>query len=370
MVSIIEAFSSVKDFRMERRKRHDLIDILVIAICAVISGAEGFNEIADWGKAKKAWLSKFLQLRNDIPSHDTFRRVFAMLDPKVFQETFMHWIGSINLLLDNKLVAIDGKTLRRSYDPINNKRALHLVSAWASDAQISLGQIQVDEKSNEITAIPELLEMLELSGAIITIDAMGCQKEIASKIASKSANYVLALKKNHGNLYEDIETFFKLEDEATQTIVSSIDKDHGRVERRVVSISNTIDWLPDRALWKNLKSVICVSSIRTTIFGEHRSNRYYLSSLSSNSSEKIAHAIRAHWSIENQLHWCLDVVFHEDQSRIRNAFAIQNISLIRKMAISLLKNSSSHRDKSLKRKRFLLGIDDSFLLELLNITLN
>lgn len=195
MASIVEIFSQIPDYRMTRSMQHELVDIITIAICAVIAGAQGYNEIADWGKAKHLWLRKFLTLRNGTPSHDTFNRVFSNISPKVFQEAFFEWISSINMLLDGKLVAIDGKTIRRSFDKAKNKKGLHLVSAWVHELGISLGQVQVSEHSNEITAIPELLNMLEIAGAIVSIDAMGCQKEIAAKIVEKQADYVLSLKK-------------------------------------------------------------------------------------------------------------------------------------------------------------------------------
>jgi predicted transposase YbfD/YdcC len=355
---------------MARARKHKLIDIITIAICAVISGAEGYNEIADWGRAKRRWLKKFLSLSNGIPSHDTFRRVFSLLDPDEFQRSFAAWVSSVNILLDHRVIAIDGKTLRRSFDPANNKRALHLVSAWACEAKLSLGQVQVDEKSNEITAIPELLRMLELKGAIITLDAMGCQRDIASKIIEKNANYVLALKQNHGDLYDNVQTYFKLESEASHEVITTLEKDHGRIEKRVFAIAKSVDWLPKKNEWQNLQGVVQVTATRATLIGECKSIRYYLTSLPHSNPELIANAIRRHWGVENELHWSLDVTFNEDQSRIRDTNAAQNLALMRKMSLSMLKNAPSHKEKSLKRKRFLASLDDDFLLELIGVTLN
>jgi len=370
MLSVVDAFSQVQDFRVMRTKKHKLIDIITIAICATIAGAEGYNAIADWGKAKRGWLAKFLDLPNGIPSHDTFRRVFSLLDPEEFQRAFLAWVSSVNMLLDHRVVAIDGKTLRRSFDPANNKKALHLVSAWASEANLSLGQVQVNEKSNEITAIPELLKMLELKGAIVTLDAVGCQKNIAQQIIDKQADYVLALKKNHGDLFDDVEAFFKLESSDAFNTITTLEKDHGRVERRVISVSKNIDWLEQKSNWKNLNAIVQISTIRTTVLGEFKSSRYFLTSLTPNLVDKIAHAIRSHWSVENNLHWTLDVIFNEDQSRVRDRNAAQNLAIMRKMSLSMLKNTHYHKGKSLKRKRFLASLEDDFLLDLIGVMLS
>jgi len=370
MQSMIDVFSKVQDFRMNRTKKHKLLDIISIAILATIAGAEGYNEIADWGVAKKDWLKKFLDLPEGIPSHDTFRRVLGALDPDVFQLSFSEWVASVNMLLDHKVVAIDGKTLRRSFDPIHNKRPLHLVSAWACEAQLSLGQIQVDQKSNEITAIPALLETLELKGAIVTLDAMGCQKNIAHKIVEKGADYVLALKKNHGDLHAHVAVAFQLKSAISFNVACSINEGHGRIEERTVMVSTTLDWLPQKNNWQGLKSVVRVDAVRQTVFGESKTTRYYLTSLSHDQTNKIASAIRSHWSIENQLHWSLDVVYHEDQSRVRDQRAAQNLALLRRLAITMIKNAPSHPGKSLKRKRFLASLEDNFLLEVVGITPN
>lgn len=371
MLSVLEVFSEVKDFRVNRTKKHKLLDIITIGICATIAGAEGFNAIADWAKAKSDWLKKFLDLPNGVPSHDTIRRVFGLLDPEEFQQSFTKWIASVNILLDHKFVAIDGKTLRRSFDKKNNKKALHLVSAWACDAHLSLGQIQVDEKSNEITAIPELLKILELNGAIVTLDAMGCQKKIAQIITNKKADYVLALKNNHGDLFNDVETYFKMEpQEAFHTIVTETEKDHGRIEKRSLAITKSISWLSQKLEWSNLASIACITSSRETPLGVFKTSRYYLTSLNYQESNKILKAIRGHWSIENTLHWTLDVIFNEDQSRIRDQNAAQNIALIRKMSVSMLKNSTLHQEKSLKRKKFMASLEEDYLLDLIGVKLN
>jgi predicted transposase YbfD/YdcC len=368
---VVEIFSQIQDFRVNRNQRHNLIDIITIAICATIAGCEGFNEIEDWGNAHESWLEKFLSLPNGIPSHDTFNRVFRLLDPNVFQQSFLAWISSINMLFDQRIVSIDGKTIRRSYDPINNKRPLHLVSAWACEANLSLGQVQVDEKSNEITAIPELLKILELKGAIVTLDAMGSQKTIAGDIIDRGADYVLALKKNHGDLFDDVETYFKLEPESSFNETSSpADKDHGRIETRVLTVAKNIDWLPQKDAWKGLKTVVRTCTTKHTPIGIFRTYRYFLTSLSPDQSEKIAQAIRSHWGIENNLHWVLDVVFNEDSSRVRDFNAVQNMALVRKMALSMLKNSPSHKGKSIKRKVRLAAMDTAFMQELIGVKIN
>lgn len=366
MQAMINAFSEIKDPRIERTRQHNLVDIITVALCATIAGAEGYNEIEDWGRAKYWWLRKFLSLPNKIPSHDTFNRVFSMLDPAKFQVAFLSWIESVNMLLDNRIISIDGKTMRRSFDKVNNKRALHLVSAWACEAQLSLGQIQVDEKSNEITAIPPLLEQLFLKGAIVTLDAMGSQKDIAKQIVDKKADYVLALKKNHGDLYDDVDTYFKSENEAQFVTTKTIEKDHGRIEKRVYRAMKNISWLMQKNEWKNLQTIAQVTSSRSTILGEETSARYYLTSLSIDKFDLICKAIRSHWKIENSLHWCLDVIFSEDQSRIRDRNAAQNVAFLRKMAISILKKDIS-KNISLKRKRFMAGIEESYLPHLLSV---
>jgi predicted transposase YbfD/YdcC len=363
---MINAFSEIEDPRIERTRQHNLVDIITVALCATIAGAEGYNEIEDWGRAKYWWLRKFLSLPNKIPSHDTFNRVFSMLDPAKFQAAFLSWIESVNMLLDDRIISIDGKTMRRSFDKVNNKRALHLVSAWACEAQLSLGQIQVDKKSNEITAIPLLLDQLFLKGAIVTLDAMGSQKNIAKQIIDKKADYVLALKKNHCDLYDDVDTYFKNENEAQFVTTKTIGKDHGRIEKRVYRTMKNISWLMQKNEWKNLQTIAQVTSSRTTFLGEETSTRYYLTSLSIDKFDLICKAIRSHWKIENSLHWCLDVIFSEDQSRIRDKNAAQNIAFLRKMAISILKKDKS-KNISLKRKRFMAGIEEGYLSHLLSV---
>ena len=363
---ITTVFSKITDPRVERTKLHKITDVVIICICATIAGAEGFNEIEDWAHIRHSWLKKFLELPNGIPTHDTLNRVFSMINPKEFQRCFLEWIESINLILNHKFVGIDGKTLRRSFDKTKNKRALHLVSAWATDANISLGQVQVDQKSNEITAIPELLDFLELSGAIVTLDAMGTQKHIAEKIITKDADYILALKKNHGDLYDDVSTYFKLEPEDKFVSEETLEKDHGRIEKRLYKVMKSIDWIDQKEEWIGLKSIVVVTSSRTRIVGESIAKLYYLCSLSSENIGLIRNGIRKHWGIENTLHWSLDVTFKEDQSRLRNENAVQNMAFLRKIAVSILKNDTT-KNISMKRKRFIAGLDPDYLLNLLNV---
>src|SRR5437588_2899301 len=313
---LVEHFSSITDPRIDRTKRHKLIDILVIAICATICGADGWEEFELFGQSKLEWFKSFLELPNDIPSDDTFRRVFGRIDPRQFQHCFLEWIREVAELTQGQIVAIDGKQSRRSYDRATGKTAIRMVSAWASENQMVLGQMKVEAKSNEITAIPELLSMLEVTGCIVTIDAMGCQKEIAARIVEKEADYVLSLKANQATLYEDAVQYFDwaLEDKFKQIVYTSYettDGEHGRIEVRRYYATSDIEWLNQKADWQGLQSIAMVESERTVLGQEtSKERRYYISSLSA-SAKQLGQAIRSHWSIENSLHWVLDIGFRE-----------------------------------------------------------
>jgi len=369
-VSLLRHFEGVEDPRDNRGKEHKLLDIIVIAICAVISGGENWEDIALFGASKQEWLGTFLELPNGIPCDDTFARVFARLNPQQMQNSFISWVKSVSQVMKGEVVAIDGKTLRHSYDRGADKGAIHMVSAWASANRLILGQCKVDEKSNEITAIPELLKLLEIKGCIVTIDAMGCQKEIASQIIEQGADYVLALKGNQGGLFEDVQWLFE---QAINTdfvdvdhdFCQSIDKGHGRLEiRRCWTLSN-LDYLTQLPLWASLQTIALVQSERRINGKVSTENRYYISSLPSNATV-IAEAVRTHWSIENSLHWVLDVSFHEDTSRIRKDNSPENMAMLRHFALNLLSRDKSSKF-SMRAKRNKAAWDLAYLIHLLNL---
>jgi predicted transposase YbfD/YdcC len=356
------------DFRLERTRLHNLMDILVIAICAVIAGADGWLDIAAYGVAKYDWLQTFLELPNGIPSHDTFRRVFCLLEPAAFLECFQRWIDALSEELGIKRIAIDGKCLRRSFDRASGKAALHLVSAWATEQHLVLGQVAVDSKSNEITAIPKLLELLDISGAIVTIDAMGCQKDIAAKVRAGGGNYVLSVKDNQPHLLEDIQGCFEkgLDTEFAEMEHSFHQESyqgHGRVETPAVHTIANPEGLRHLAQWKDLRTITLLISQRQEV-GKERTEevRYYIGSKVAK-AKAYASFIRGHWGIENGQHWVLDVCFQEDQCRMRTDHSAQNMGLLRRLALSLLKQHSGKG--SVRGKRLQSGWNDEFLAEVL-----
>lgn len=361
-------FSDLKDPRIDRQKKHLLVDIIAIVICAVISGVTRWTEIEDYAEEKKEWLQTFLQLPNGIPSHDTFSRVFTLLDPQLFQQSFFSWVKELAQQLEGEIVAIDGKTLRRSHGISRGKKALHIVSAWATQQQVILAQQKVDEKSNEITAIPILLEILCLKGAIVTIDAMGCQRKIAEKIVAKEADYVLAVKENQGKLYEMMEKTFAVAKElAFNNMVYSshqtVDGDHGRIETRHYTVLPLMYLYQFKLKWKGLKSLVMVESTREIQGKVATEKRYYISSLVSD-AKKIGHVIRSHWGIENNLHWSLDVTLREDDCRIRTGHAPENLAWLRRLVLSLLKKDNTFKG-SIRRKQFKALMDNDYLLRIL-----
>lgn len=360
--SLQEAFSSLKDPRIERNKRHKLLDIIILTLCAVISGAEGWEAIEQFGEDKQEWLRKWISLENGIPSHDCIARVIARILPAQMTECFIAWTKSVAQITDGEVVAIDGKTARHSYNRQDNLGAIHMVSAWACQVGMSLGQVKTEAKSNEITAIPTLLEMLEIKGCIVTIDAMGCQTDIAAKIVEKQADYVLAVKDNQKLLHEAVVDYFE---EAIATNNPSLshtqqheetDAGHGRIETRRFYLSTCLDTLPDVARWKGLKSIGMVESERIVKGETSIERRHYICSLTD--VKPFAHAVRAHWGVENSLHWVLDVTFREDDSRVRTGYAPENFNIIRQLSINLLKKEPSKL--SMKRKRFKASLSDKF----------
>lgn len=363
-------FSEIEDPRVERSKRHLLIDIITLTLCAVIGGAETWEDIELYGNCKYKWFKNFLKLPNGIPSHDTISRVFARLDPEQLQKCFLNWVSSISSLIEGQIVAIDGKTLRGSYDKSNEKKALVMVSAWAEQQGLVLGQRKVDGKSNEIAAIPKLLKVLYLKGAIVTLDAAGCQKEIVETIVEKEANYLITVKKNQPSLYEEIESLFKqaLKKDWTggkHSEYKQKEEGHNRQETRFYrSLTNLTTPLNSQKKWRELKSLVMAEYMRVESNGKTSiERRYYISSLSL-SAREFSHIIRGHWSIENQLHWVLDVAFHEDDSRIRKGNAPENLAIIRHIALNLLKQEQTVKG-SLKSKRNRAGWDNDYLLKIL-----
>ena len=364
---LIDHFADIEDPRREHNRQHNLFDILIIAFCAVISKAESWEDIAEFGRSKHAWFKTFLTLPNGIPSHDTFHRVFNLLDPSKMLDAVSSWLA---VLADNnqgRIVPIDGKTLRGSLDKAGGKAALHLVSAWAAEQHLSLGQVAVEGKSNEIAAIPKLLEMLDLMGAIVTIDALGCQKEIAAEIRDAGADYVLQLKDNHPTLAQAVRDAFTdaLEEDAVtppSIFEGEVEVGHGRRERRTIFTLAVPEDLFERELWRDLRTLVMVFRERTEGGKTSEEFSYYLSSHTA-TAEEFGRIIRLHWSIENALHWVLDVTFGEDKSRQQAGNGAENFALLRRLAVSLLKQNKEKG--SLKGKSLRAGWNNDFLLELL-----
>lgn len=368
--TFIKHFACLEDPRVERTKHHLLIDIIAIAILAVISGADGWVAIETYGQAKQEWLASFLSLPNGIPSHDTFARVFARLEPSEFEQCFTNWINTITKELGAQVIPIDGKTLRGSYDREAKQKPLTVISAWASSHRLLLGQLKVNSKSNEITAIPELLKMLNISGSIITIDAMGCQKSIATLIRHQGADYVLALKGNQGNLYDQVEEFFKQAQVAgfsgiEHSYYHSSESGHGRIEiRHYYSVPlSALTGLSQQELWTGLASVGIVICERRLWNKTTLEVRYYLTSLEVD-AQVLAHAVRTHWGVENSVHWTIDVTFKEDASRIRTAHSAQNFALLRRIALNQLQRETSVKS-SIRQKRYRAALDNQYAIKVL-----
>jgi predicted transposase YbfD/YdcC len=368
-----EHFAALDDPRVERTKLHPLLSIISIAICAVICGAESWDEIAEFGETKQAWFATWLDVPHGIPSHDTFNRVFASLDPGQFQACFRTWMEAVARVVPAQVIALDGKTLRRSHDHGTGKAAIHMVSAWATANRLVLAQVKVDAKSNEITALPEVLRQLAVAGCIVTIDAMGCQREIAQQILDQGGTYVLALKGNQGTLSQEVVDSFVQAEAAgfagmQVDTAQQVDKGHGRVEVRqhwVLSEPPVLAWVQERHAWPGLQAIGMVRAERR--LGQERSieSRYYVLSQPL-TARAFGDAVRSHWGIENRVHWVLDVVFHEDQSRIRQGHAAENFAVLRHLALNLLRQHPTQRHRSIKTRRLKAAWDHAYLLQLLN----
>lgn len=368
-------FRDLPDPRIDRTKKHNLLDILVIGLCAMLTGGDDFTDMEAFGIAKRDWLETFLELPSGIPSHDTFNRVFSALSPEAFLACFIRWTSAVFPSLRGEIVAMDGKALRHARD--EGATIPYIVSAWVSTRGLTLGQVKVEDKSNEITALPELIDALALKGATVTIDAMGCQKGIAARIVDKDAQYVLALKGNHATALEEIAAYFA-DAVAPCAIVTAqtlppprmdffqtLDKGHGRIETRRYWQTEDMEWFQDKALWKGLRSFGMVESIRTVKGVASIERRYYLSSLGLD-AKTFAGAVRGHWGVENPLHWMLDVTFNEDASRARTKYAAQNLATLRRLALNLLKLAPL-RKMSVKGRRLTAALDLDYLKQVLGI---
>jgi predicted transposase YbfD/YdcC len=378
---LLRHFDSLEDPRVERTRLHRLDDIIALAILATVAGADGWTDMEQFGREKHDWLKTILHLPHGIPSHDTIGRVFAALDGAAFERCFLRWVEGLIEASDQRALHIDGKTLRRSFDAASSKAAIHMVSVWASKAQLVLGQITTEQKSNEITAIPKLLDLITLHGAVVTIDAMGCQRDIAQKIVAGGGDYILAVKDNQPTLHDEVRL---LMDEAIgrkfegmgYDYHQTVEKGHGRIETRRVWVTREVGWLRQRGEWANLRGVIRVESIRDVLDPAggppQRSveQRDYITSLDHrdrrNHAQRLGELIRAHWGVENQLHWSLDVSFREDDCRVREGQAAENLSRLRRMALNLLKQEKSTR-VGLAAKRKKAGWSNAYLLRVLGM---
>lgn len=369
-ISIQRHFESLEDPRILLKSSHKLIDVIILAICAVIAGADKWTQIEEFAKSNEEWFKQFLELRNGIPSHDTFGRIFSILSPKKFLICFQSWIKSVFQAENSKIIAIDGKSLRRSHDKRRNKSILHMLHAWSCDSGLLLGQLKTKEKSNEITVIPELLKMLHIKGCIVTMDAMGCQKKIAEQIHSQKGDYILAVKDNQKELKCALKKTF---DEAQKNDFramkyskhESVEKEHGRVEIRKCYVLPLMYLYEFKLKWKGLNSLILVESERFYQGETVTQQRFYISSLKAD-AEKISSCVRQHWLVENKLHWSLDVAFREDECRVRIGNAAENFSLLRKIALTCLKKDTACKG-GIQTKRLKCGWDKNYFLNVLRL---
>ena len=369
--TISKAFGELTDPRINRNLRHPLINIITISICAIICGCDDFCAIEEYGHSKSEWFGGFLDLKNGIPSHDTFSDVLNRLKPKEFAQAFTQWVSQLGNLKDD-IVSMDGKCMRRTLDKASGASAIHLVSAWSAKNNLCFGQIKVDEKSNEITAIPLLLDLLDIKGATITMDAMGCQFAIADKIVDLQADYVLALKGNQGEFHDDIKLFLETHltsqfEGLSHTVSKKTTGDHGRIEQRNIWLTNEVPWLIERhPRWKSIKGIAIIDSTREVRGKASHEQRFYITSHENKDADFIADAIRSHWFVENKLHWQLDVSFNEDQNRLRSGYAAENFSMMNKIALNLLKNEKSVK-VGVKTKRLKAGWDENYMMKVLMV---
>jgi predicted transposase YbfD/YdcC len=369
VVGLERCFAGLHDPRVQGRCDHLLIDIVAIGLLAVMCGAEDWPDIEEFGERRREWLKTFLQLPNGIPSHDTFRRVFGALDRKQFAACLFQWTQALHEATGGKLLAIDGKTARRSFAKKTGKAALHLVTAWASENGLTLAQVACEEKSNEITAIPELLRLLDLRGQTVTIDAMGCQKEIASQIRQQKGHYLLALKGNQGTLSDDMEQFYEQTLDrrfagVKHSTADTFDRGHGREDFRSCDALEIPQDHPQCAVWRDLKSLVVVTSCRDIDGEEHWETRQYITSHAPR-AKLLGKAVRQHWSIENTQHWTLDVTFGEDSRRQQDRHGAANLAAVRRLALSLLRQEKTNK-RGVKNKRLACALDPSYLLTVLH----
>lgn len=370
--TMIDIFRDIPDPRRGNGIRHKLEEILLIAVLAILCDCRTYAEMEVFGECREEWLSSFLELPSGIPSHDTFGDVLAMLDPKALHDAFTQWVETLRELISNEVIAIDGKTIRRSKDTAKGKRALHVVSAWANENQLVLGQVAVNEKSNEITAIPALLNLLHIKGCIVTIDAMGTQKDIAATIIKGGGEYVLQVKDNQKSLREDISYYLEQEVmsqpktklKETHQLAQTKEKSHGRIETRTCYVTENIDWLTQKEDWKNLAGIGLIVGER--IIGEQKTTEksYFIYSQKGATAEQLLHARRSHWGIENTLHWTLDMTFREDESRVREGNGAENLNVLRHLALNLVKKETSVKG-SMRIKLKRCALDPKYLLKVL-----
>ena len=363
-----EFLSVIRDPRVERTRKHSLETIIVVALLAVICGADGFVGIERFARAKEAWLATFLDMSGGVPSHDTFGRVFAVLDPRMLAQAFQRWTAVLAAASREKVIAIDGKTLRRSFKQAGDKVFVHMVSAWSASNGVVLGQVRTDEKSNEITAIPQLLDLIDVKGALVTIDAAGTQTAIAEKIVAKGGDYLLSVKANQPTLHDSMAEHFMGVGKLYNSFeyAESADHGHGRDEVRRAWVSHATEEISSAERWSRLSTFVRIESTRTVNGKTSVENRYYISSRKRLSAKRGLEAVRVHWSIENQLHWVLDVAFSEDDSRVRAGNAAANFSAVRQLALGLLKQRTETK-VGIKNRRLMAGWDDTFLLRVIGL---